>query len=671
MQLVEVLIFRAVNSFFTYQIPEKLTGIKIGTWVEVPLGKQQIQGIVVREFETQGYAGISVEKPVFEQSVPSVKIKFINKIINNRPIIPIELIKVINFLITEYLVNPYKAFQIVVGDKKLREISLNTKIVKIVEPNYPLTEEQKNAINTIVNSPKNKFLLFGVTASGKTEVYIQVIMKMLTENKTALLLVPEIALTPQNRRIFKQRFGDIVSVIHSGLTKKNKEIEWNKIYQGVAKIVIGPRSAIFSPLKNIGVIIIDEEHEPSYKQENHPRYFLHSIADFLAGIHQAKLILGSATPAIETYFQIKNNEKAEIINLKKRVFDTIMPQIKIIDLKQERFMGNKNILSQELENSIRTNLEKKEKTIILINRRGYAPYISCKKCGHVLVCPQCNLSFTFHKDQKFRCHRCNITIPITHFCPKCKTPSLAFSGLGIQKIELELQRIFENIKIYRLDRDAVKSQKELESVLTNFEVDGDILLGTQLVAKGHHFPNVTLVGILGIDTILNLPDYKAPERVFQLITQVAGRAGREHKPGLVIVETLQIEHPAIQLAASYNYSEFLKNEVEFRKTLNYPPFCNLINLLISSKQKTQALNYAKDLSGYLRKNFNLITKAEDLILFDVKPAPIEMINSFYRFQIIIKTSTKYLEQIKQILKNYNNRNNQVRFIIDFEPKSLL
>lgn len=671
-QIAEVLVFKSVNQYFTYAIPEELSGITAGMLVEVTFGRAKTNGLVIRVLKAT-------------PELTARPLKTIQKIVENKPFVDAEMLNLISWLQNYYLLSPFKAFQLVFSDYKLRKKLPESEITpKDFVNDHELTAEQKSAVQEILNehmsaksnstsgySQKacNRFLLFGVTASGKTEVYMQLINEMLKKGKTSLMLLPEIALTPQVRNIFKKRFGEIISVIHSGLTKKEREIEWNRVYLGQVKIVIGPRSALFSPLKNLGLIIIDEEHEPSYKQENQPRYFTHKIAEFRAEENGAICVYGSATPSVETFYQLQNALGAKVLRLEKRVRNQEMPKIQVIDMKKELEEGRQGIISQPLKEKIQVKLDNREKTIILINRRGYAPYIKCKKCGQVLACPQCELSYTYHKDQKFRCHRCNLQAPVTNFCPKCRQNTLEFSGTGIQKVELELYRDFPQAKIYRLDRDLVKTAKDMETILADFVKDGDILLGTQLVAKGHDFAEVTLVGVLGIDTILNLPDYKSPERVFQLITQVAGRAGRADKPGEVIVQSYQNEHPSIRLASVYDYAGFLENELSMRKELNYPPFFELVNLLISAKEKEVLPGFLADYYAFLKEGLSSLK--DGFFLYEPKPAPIELLSGFYRYQILIKTKVEHLPFIKTVLAKFQNKNKKIRLIIDFDPKSLL
>lgn len=663
MRFADILLFRGIQTYYTYAIPEELS-IQPGTHVDIPLGTSKTQGLVMRCFEASA----------------SPKIKNILSISPKKPILSQEILDFIHWFSDYYLITPYKAYQTIIGNMKLRKLPADdTDPTQTTVPIYSLTPEQHAAIQTIVNGGSGKrYLIFGVTASGKTEVYIRVAQSIIAQEKTVLMLLPEIALTPQLQRAFKSRFGNIVAVIHSGLTAKEREIEWNRILLQKVKIVIGARSALFVPLENIGLVIVDEEHEPSYKQDSNPRYFLHTLADYRARYHNAIQIFGSATPSIETYAQMSNatccdnteTDVNSVIQLKNRVLNQAMPPIEIIDMREEpRETQSHALFSQILLDKIRQKLTLKEKIIILINRRGFSTYISCQRCGTVLTCPQCQLSYTFHRDQIFRCHRCDIQIPMTHTCPKCKKNSLNFSGLGIQKVEMELRQFFPQASIHRIDRDSIKDIKMLDEQLEEFRETGDILIGTQLIAKGHHFEDVTLVGILGIDTILNMPDFRSSERVFQLITQVAGRAGRSYKPGEVILQTLQPDHPAITYAATYDYDGFYEHEIEFREQLMYPPFSTLIHILISSQNASDLKAYTQELAIFFQTQ--LVDFKKTVRCLGPEPAPIEMIKGFYRYHILLKCAHTVIPDIKTLLTKLPPKKTSIRLIFDFDPRSIL
>ncbi|MFT5170445.1 MAG: primosomal protein N' (replication factor Y), partial [Candidatus Marinamargulisbacteria bacterium] len=508
MKIAEVLIFRGVSQTYSYLVPEvNFDAYTVGTHVTVPFGRSSVNGVIVRLCT--------------ETEAPKA-LKTVLETVEKKPVLSEDMIDLIFWFSGHYQTTPHKAYQTIVGRAKLRDLPETENPKQAQDPSFSPTADQTKVIDHIINMTGfSRTLLHGVTASGKTEVYIQIAKHMIKQQKTVLMLLPEIALTPQFSEVFNERFGDTVAIIHSGLTPKYREIEWNRIYQGRVDIVIGPRSAIFVPLKNIGLVIIDEEHESSYKQDTHPRYYTHSVAEYRAKRHQAALLFGSATPRIESYTA---NKDTHILSLKHRVNGQDMPQVHLIDMKEEMAENRYGLISKPLIQAIAQCLEKKEKIMILINRKGFAPHIACQKCGEVYRCKQCNLSFTYHKDKSFRCHRCHVRQPITHMCPACHEPRLQFSGVGIEKVEIELTTLFPKAEILRLDRNNATTHKKLTKILNTFKTSGDILVGTQLIAKGHHIDQVTLVGVLGIDTTLNLPDFRAPERAFQLVTQVAGRA---------------------------------------------------------------------------------------------------------------------------------------------------
>jgi primosomal protein N' (replication factor Y) (superfamily II helicase) len=664
MNIAKVLVFRGMTIFFSYIIPESEKEIyQPGCHVIVPFGRSKVEGLIV-----------SVND---DNSIDIEKLKEIESLDPKKPTLEKELLNLILWFKAFYHTTPFKAYQTIIGKKKMRDLS---KLVYEEEPEFvsdiKLTEDQEIAIKTIKEHKScfQQFLLFGVTASGKTEVYIRVAKHMISKGKKSLILVPEIALTPQYTRIFTERFGNKVAVLHSGLTPKEREIAWSRVIADQVDIVIGPRSAIFAPLKNLGLVIIDEEHEGSYKQENHPRYLTHTIAKFRAQENNCFLIYGSATPGIETYnrcFSSEPDEKAEIIelNLKHRVLNQVLPRVEIIDMKDDYLKKAPSPISIKLQNAILANIENKEKTMILINRRGFATQIICQKCATVHTCPQCNLSYTYHQDRTFRCHRCGTSKPVTNLCHKCKANSLSFVGMGIQKIETELIKLFPQAKILRLDRDSAKTHNQTEKILTEFRADGDILVGTQLIAKGHHIDEVTLVGVLGIDRVLNIPDFRSPERVFQLLTQVAGRAGRGTKPGRVYIQTYQAEHHAIEHAITHNFEEFYKEEIEYRKELWYPPFSCLINIILSSKSEMSLVKFGTDFHKIIYDKLSLYE--DKIMITDPGPAPFEKMQNYYRWNILIKCTPEIYSQVKNDLDFDFQSPNHVRVIVDFEPKSIL
>lgn len=646
MRIAQVLIFRGVSQTFSYEAPVLF---QVGHLVEVPFGRTVVKGLVMSILE----------------ETASIPLKAILALSPEKPLSASQ-VGLIVWMSAFYQISPYKAFQTVMGSHFQKTPVLPNPPqadIPFITP-YPLSQDQEITLTSILQNPGKSFLIHGITASGKTEIYMQLAHALLTQNKQVLMLIPEIALTAQYAQQFVTRFGEAVSIVHSGLTPKQRSIEWHKINQGAVNIVIGPRSAIFAPLDRLGMVIIDEEHEPSYKQESSPRYFTHTVARYRCQQENASLILGSATPSVCSYAQYK--QENAVFTLSKRVLNQPLPQVEVVDMKEEPEKGV--ILSRRFEEALTQCLAKKEKAMILINRRGYAPYVVCQHCATPYCCPHCQLSLTYHRDKNLRCHRCDFQTALTHICPKCKRPRLGFQGTGIQKVETELAQHFPQAKVYRLDRDTAKTAKQLDRILEDFKNEGDILLGTQLIAKGHHFEEVTLVGVLGIDTTLSIPDFSSPERAFQLLTQVAGRAGRGKKPGQVIIQSHQPQHYAIQHALSHHFLGFYEEEIAYRKQLLYPPFSELIHIIFSSKiepmLKKTAQFYFKELSSKL-------SEYPDIRLMGPKPAPIEKLKDYFRWDIVLKCPPAQIQLCKEALLTMSDYPSSVRIMIDFEPRTVL
>ncbi|KXF72734.1 primosomal protein N', partial [Enterococcus faecalis] len=441
-----------------------------------------------------------------------------------------------------------------------------------------LNAEQQVAVETILQSVQEQqsqtYLLEGITGSGKTEVYLQVIAEVLNQGKTAIMLVPEISLTPQMVQRFKSRFGEHVAVMHSGLSQGEKYDEWRKIERGEAEVVVGARSAIFAPIENIGVIIIDEEHEASYKQEETPRYHARDLAIWRSEYHHCPVVLGSATPSLESRARAQKNVYQRLRLTQRANQAATLPTIDVVDMRQEVENGNVSSFSMSLQEKLQERLEKNEQSVLLLNRRGYSSFVMCRDCGYVLPCPNCDISLTLHMDSKtMKCHYCGHEERIPYRCPNCGQDKIRYYGTGTQKVEEELQTLLPDSRILRMDVDTTRRKGAHEKILRTFgEGQADILLGTQMIAKGLDFPNVTLVGVLNADTALNLPDFRSSERTFQLLTQVSGRAGRAEKPGEVIIQSFNPEHYAIQLAKAQDYEDFYTKEMYIRHRGDYPPY---------------------------------------------------------------------------------------------------
>lgn len=543
------------------------------------------------------------------------------------------------------------------------------------EKNQKLTQDQQRAYDAICESIEERqqrtFLLHGVTGSGKTEVYLQTIERVLNHDRQAMMLVPEIALTPQMVLRFKKRFGDEVAVLHSGLSKGERYDEWQKIRDGRARVSVGARSSVFAPFKELGMIIIDEEHESSYKQEDYPRYHARDIAEWRSQYHQCPLVLGSATPCLESYARADKGVY-QLLSLPNRVNDQAMPHIDIVDMREELSSGNRSMFSNQLREAIETRLANKEQIVLFLNRRGYASFMLCRDCGHVPQCPNCDISLTYHKStDQLKCHYCGYQETPPALCPNCESEHIRQVGTGTQRVEELLQREFEGANIIRMDVDTTSRKGAHEKLLNDFgEGKGDILLGTQMIAKGLDFPNITLVGVLNADTMLNLPDFRSSERTYQLLTQVAGRAGRHEKEGQVIIQTYNPEHYAIKDVQQNDYLAFYRQEMEYRKLGKYPPYFFLINFTISHQEMKKVLEASKHIHQILLQHLS-----DKALVLGPSPAALTRINNEYRFQILIKyKSEPDLYQALQYLDDYYHEQymkEKLALKIDIAPQMMM
>ncbi len=527
-----------------------------------------------------------------------------------------------------------------------------------------LNSEQEVCVNKVVNSfgISKTFLLYGVTGSGKTEVYMNIIEKAINNGMSAIMLVPEISLTPQIVERFALRFGDNIAILHSGLSDAEKYDEYRKITMGKVKIVVGARSAIFAPLTNIGVIIIDEEHTATYKQENHPRYHARDIAILRSEYHNCPIVLGSATPSLESFARAMN-KNYELLVMKKRANNMVLPDVHIVDMKEEIKRGNYTF-SKLLIDKINEKISKGEQVILLLNRRGYSPLIKCSKCGEVEKCPNCDISLTYHKSSdSLRCHYCNYTKKCPSKCMKCGSTDIKGIGLGTEKLEQEIIDKFK-ARVIRMDADTTSRKGMHEKIIKEFgEGKYDILLGTQMIAKGLDFPKVTLVGVINADMSLCVPDFRSSERTFQLLSQVSGRAGRGKYPGEVIIQTFNPEHYSIRYAKNHDYLNFYKEEMVIRKQLNYSPYYFITLVRISCKDYEEGFKHANKIKDYLEKNLS-----SDTILLGPTMASMFKINNIYNYQCIIKYKKDL--KLKDTLINIDNiykTNNKVNVEIDVDP----
>ena len=560
-------------------------------------------------------------------------------------------------------------------EKKIERNPLANKKIEKTE-NLKLTEEQQNAYNKvaldITTNSYEQFLLYGVTGSGKTEVYLQLIGKALEQDKTAIVLVPEISLTPQMIDRFIARFNkDEIAVLHSKLSIGERYDEWNKIKEGKAKIIIGARSAIFAPTENIGIIIIDEEHDSSYKSEAIPKYDAKEIAKKIAKENDCPLVLGSATPDLVTYYKARQG-KITLLELTKRANNSKLPEVEIVDLKMELANGNRSMLSVKLHDEIEQNLKEKRQTILFLNRRGFSTFIMCRECGYTVKCKNCNISMTYHKtENKLKCHYCGYEENVVTICPECHSDKIRYFGTGTQKLEQEINKIFPEASTIRMDIDTVTKKNSHEEILNKFKDENiDILIGTQMVVKGHHFPNVTLVGVIAADSSLNIDDYRANERTFQILTQVAGRAGREQLNGNVIIQTYNPDNFSIICAQKQDYEMFYNTEIALREQLKYPPFCDIILIGFNSLSEKEIMDASIKIYNYLKTNLN----GKEFNVLKPMPSPIDKIQNRYRWRIIIKGNMT--EAANNVLntclrKFYNSNYKNTRVAVDVNPNNMI
>ena len=557
-----------------------------------------------------------------------------------------------------------------------KEVQRSSAYFEGIEASTPLelNPEQRQARDAVVSaigSQQPPFLLQGITGSGKTEVYLQIIQGALDKGKTAILLVPEISLTPQMTERFIARFGEKVAILHSGLSNGEKYDEWRKVERGDAQVVVGARSAIFAPLKNLGVMIIDEEHEASYKQDSNPRYHAREVAILRAQYNQAALVLGSATPSLESRARAGKGVYQHLILTQRANPLARIPEVQVIDFRDFIGQNDTSNFTPPLLEAIQDSLDKKEQVVLMLNRRGYSSFVMCRECGTVDTCPNCDISLTLHMDTKtMNCHYCGFSKGIPHVCPKCQSRSIRYYGTGTQKAYDELAELFPQARILRMDVDTTRRKGSHQALLDPFgRGEADILLGTQMIAKGLDFPNVTLVGVLNADTALNLPDFRSSERTFQLLTQVAGRAGRAEKAGQVLIQSYNPEHYAIRFAKDQDYEGFYAYEMSIRRQLGYPPYYFTIGITLSHKKEEEVVKRAYEVMGILRSGLSETSK-----ILGPTPKPIARTHNLYHYQILIKyrLEDELGSTLNQVLALTQEReNSELRLSIDHEPQQFL
>ena len=713
---------KTLDKAFTYQIPSHLIDrLKVGMKVIVPFQNRSVHGIVLKI--TDHYDGTyelkEIEKiedeflvlndellrlgkfmqditlcnliTAYQTMLPSaLKVKAQTRdyneyeewiLLNVEEDIALEYIKthkkshkteILERLLQEKEVNKKELNASSLRElKKLDLVKVEKKIKnkkedkKITLDNKILNEEQKNAyekIKTSFNETKT-FLLYGITGSGKTLIYQNLIKEVIKRGKTALLLVPEISLTEQIINIFYENFGNDVAILHSGLSNKEKYEEYVKILKGEVKIVIGTRSAVFAPLTNIGIIIIDEEHSDTYKQDNNPRYHARDIALKRSEYHHCPLVLGSATPSLESMARARKGVY-DLITLKHRANNLPLPEVCIVDMKEE--LSKRNfVISELLDEKIKECLEKKEQVILLLNRRGFSTFITCSNCGFTYKCPHCEISLTYHKSTNtLRCHYCGYTKIKDDICPSCRELGLNYMGLGTEKLEELIKEKYEQAKIIRMDADTTSRKGAHDKIIKAFKNEEyNILIGTQMISKGLDFPKCTLVGVINADTSLNIPDFRSSEKTFSLLNQAAGRAGRSSAPGFVIIETFNPDNETIKAVKNHDYDTFYKEEMKVRKILKYPPYYYLANIKIGSKDYKEAKREASKVKSYLEKTLD-----SSSIILGPSTASNFKRNNIYRFSITIKYrfDPNLMKSLKTLDEIYGT--NKTTFLeIDINP----
>ena len=658
----EVAVPLPLKTTFHYRIPAKLqTQAAPGKRVMVPFGPRHLMGYIT------GLASSS----------PFGKTKALESILDEEPVLRPDLLELTRWMAEVYQAGWGETIAAALpGPLRRARTQMKPRDKEEPPPAAPslpfkLTAEQQRALEAVLEPIQSKthevFLLYGITSSRKTEVYLQAIQHVLDQGRDSIVLVPEISLTPQAIERFQGRFGpEKVAVLHSGMLESRRLQEWNRIRSGEARVVVGARSAVFAPVRSLGLIVVDEEHEPSYKQDDTPRYHAREAAAQRAKISGAVVILGSATPSLETYYAATAGSRIRLLRLQERIDEVPLPEVTIVDMREQIASGRRSrIFSRPLEDGLAKALTAQQQGILFLNRRGFATFAHCRKCGHVLRCDNCQISLTYHiATKKMVCHSCHASTEVPDLCPVCKGDYVRFQGTGTEKVESELARLLPQARIDRMDTDATQARGSHARILQAFSAhELDFLVGTQMIAKGLDFPKVTLVGVISADTALNLPDFRSSERTFALLTQVGGRAGRGKMPGRVIVQTYAPHHYAILAAKTHDYQAFYRQEISIRKQLNLPPFCRLADLTLRcTKEMTAregAENLAKLAKELLPPEFQVLGPA---------PSPIPRLRRHYRWHILVKAPgiEAMTRHLPALLKKFRCPRN-CRLAVDVDP----
>ncbi len=654
---------KELDKTFQYKVPDGLKDLAVpGAFVKVPFGKgnKTINGFLIQLSH--------------EPKIEKEKIKEIIEICSDKDLPESRMIDLAHWMKDEYDTTMIRALKTVLPVQetvKSRSPKVQTTVGIFDDgKDICLNDEQKTFCDDVKadidRGKTDTYLLHGVTGSGKTLCYMEIISHVVSKGMSAIMLIPEISLTWQTVGRFKERFGDRVSIINSRMSKGEKYDEFKKCAGGEVDVVIGPRSALFAPLKNIGIIVIDEEHEESYKSEQAPRYHAREVADYIAKKEGASLILGSATPSIKSYHKAKNGDY-RLYRLTKRASQAELPAVFAEDMREELKAGNRQMFSRRLIEALRIRLEKKEQSMLFINKRGFAGFVSCRVCGHVMKCRNCDISMTYHRGSGLRCHYCGYSEPMVKKCPKCGSPHIAGFRAGTQQVEEKLKTLFPEAKVLRMDKDTTSAKDGHSAIISEFSKgNADILVGTQMIVKGHDFENVTLCCALAADMSLYAGDYRASERTFDLLTQAAGRAGRANKPGEVIIQTYDPDNYCIVHSAAHDYEGFYESEMGFRKLLLYPPIWNMMTIGISSPDEEALIKTRDDLinSEFL---MNLRTKKEEIVIIGPAKESVYRIENEYRLVMYVKSKEKdILKEIRRKLSELCSEKVYMQFDIDYK-----
>ncbi|MGP1494393.1 MAG: replication restart helicase PriA [Streptobacillus sp.] len=629
------------RSTYTYSSDKEL---EIGTYCEVDFAKSKLLGIVIRESK--------------KEDIGDFKIKSIDKVLLDIPKIPENILNLAIFINTYYITDFFASLSLVGPYDKMSLESIKKLEIEDVDikEEVCLSEKQFEIYNEIINSKESYFLLHGITGSGKTQIYIKLIIEALNRKKGSIFLVPEISLTTQMVNGLKKIFGDNISIIHSKMTPAKKKAEWEKIYSGKSKIVIGARSAIFAPVNNLGYIIMDEEHENTYKQEDNARYHTRNVALKRAMLEDCKVIFGSATPSFETYYYAQKGS-IKLLELNERYNGATLPEVEVVNLEDEE-----GYLSKTLLKNMKETISKGEQVILILNRKSHSVQVKCHECNEKLKCPRCSVNLQYYKQiNMLKCSHCEYNVKMYEKCPNCESNKFNFLGMGTEKLEEELEELFGKENILRMDSTTMKTNSLLKKAYTDFiNQKYQILVGTQIVAKGFHFPNVTLVGVINSDQILQFSDFRAGEKTFQLVTQAAGRSGRGDKKGKVIIQTYNSDSNLIESIKNSDFKSYYNEDMSLRELVKLPPFVKYIKIIVSSKKEEKSKKQINDIYSLVYDKFEYVSQPDR--------ANIYKLNDDYRNVIYIKTNNKEMMKNRSLLKSIKDQSNSsVRVLIDVDP----